>query len=350
VRTPSVRVVIPCFNHGALVRDAVASALAQTDARVEVVVVDDGSDDGRSPAACDTCAGPLVTVLHQPNGGLSAARNAGAAGAATDYLAFLDADDVLLPDFARDLAAALEAERAAGRDDVSHAYGFEQVTGLHEYVWRCPPWDPVRMLVANLHPVTALIRRDVFERIGGFDESLRDGHEDWELWIRCIGLGYRGVRVEKPVFVWRRFSEKTLLHTALDAHGENVRKIMTRHADLYRAHALAVIERSQQMLHDADATWLDEDYGAIHLQNARRWTQELVGERDEARHQLEASRREIERLSDELHRLRVEYEEKPLVRLYRALHQGIDRLPAPIRRLSQGVIRTAARLAPRRRI
>jgi glycosyltransferase involved in cell wall biosynthesis len=349
MRTPSVRIVIPCFNHGAWVRDAVDSALALEGARVEVVVVDDGSDDGTTPAACDACAGPLVTVLHRSNGGLSAARNTGAAGAATDYLAFLDADDLLLPHFARDLGDAIESERAAGRDDVSHAYGFEQVTGRYEYVWRCPPWDPVRMLLANLHPVTALVRRDVFEQAGGFDESLRTGHEDWEFWIRCIGLGYRGVRVEKPVFVWRRFSEQSLLYTALDAHAENVRKILTRHADLYRKHALPVIERSQQMLHDADATWLDEDYRAIHLQNARRWAQELTGERDEARHQLAAAQREIARLSDEIHRVQAEYEEKAMVRLSRALHERIEKLPAPLRRLSQGMLRTVGRLAPRRR-
>ena len=345
MQPPSVRVVIPCFNHGAWVRDAVASALALEGARVEVVVVDDGSDDCLSPAACDACAGPGVTVLHQPNGGLSAARNAGAAGATTDYLAFLDADDVLLPHFARDLAAAIEA----GGDDVSHAYGFEQVTGLHEYVWRCPPWDPVRMLITNLHPVTALLRRDVFERSGGFDASLRTGHEDWEFWIRCIAMGCRGVRVEKPVFVWRRFSESSLLHTALDAYEENVRKIVTRHADLYREHALAIVERSLAMLHDADATWLDEDYGAIHLRNARRWTQELIGERDEARHQLEVAHREIARLSHDLQHIRAEYEEKPMMRLSRALHERIEKLPTPLRTLSQGLVRAAARLAPRRR-
>ncbi|RIK97113.1 MAG: glycosyltransferase family 2 protein, partial [Proteobacteria bacterium] len=188
---PSVRVVIPCFNHGRHVREAVESAFALEDAAVEVVVVDDGSDDGESPALCDATAALGATVLHRPNGGLSAARNTGAAGATTDYLAFLDADDLLLPHFARDLAAAIDADGGA---DVSHAYGWEQVTGLHELVWKCPPWDPIRELITNLHPVTALVRRDVFERVGGFDEALRDGHEDWELWIRCIAHGYRGVR------------------------------------------------------------------------------------------------------------------------------------------------------------
>src|SRR5690242_13208850 len=121
---PTVTVVIPCFNYGRFVRAAVRSALAQRDADVRVVVVDDGSTDGRSPGECEACRGERVEVIRQANAGLPAARNRGAAGARTEFLAFLDADDYLEPFFVGDLAGAIRAEEAAGRGgDVSHAYG-----------------------------------------------------------------------------------------------------------------------------------------------------------------------------------------------------------------------------------
>ena len=75
----STTVVVPCYNHGRFVRAAVRSALDQADADVRVVVVDDGSTDGRSPGDCDACRGPRVEVLHQRNTGLPGARNVGAA-------------------------------------------------------------------------------------------------------------------------------------------------------------------------------------------------------------------------------------------------------------------------------
>lgn len=353
MRKPSVRVVIPCYNHGRYVREAVESAFALEDADVEVVIVDDGSDDGNSPAACDACQALGATVIHQPNGGLSAARNRGAAGAQTEYLAFLDADDLLLPHFARDLAAAIEAELQAGRDDVSHAYGQEQVTGIHELIWKVPPWDPVRELITNLHPVTALLRRSVFERAGGFDESMRHGHEDWEFWIRCVALGLRGVRVEKPVFVWRRFHTESLLYEALDCYERNVAHVIARHADLYREHALPIVARALQMLHDAEATWLDEDFGSIHLRNRRAWIRDLEGQRDAAeragttaRDQRDEALREAAALAEEIRRVRESYESKPVVRFSRAVHGFAERLPGPLSRMLRSLLRAAGRLAP----
>src|SRR5690242_14370321 len=117
--TPRATVVIPCFNHGRFVEEAVRSALAQSDAQVRIVIVNDGSDDGSSPAACDACAelGPHVRVLHQENRGLPAARNAGAAVAAREgwgqYLVFLDADDWLEPQFVARLHRALDTDPGA---------------------------------------------------------------------------------------------------------------------------------------------------------------------------------------------------------------------------------------------
>src|SRR6187399_1165170 len=121
--SPSAQVVavVPCFNHGRFVAQAVQSCLDQPGVAIRIIVVDDGSDDGTTPAACDACrqlprAAGRVEVIHQHNAGLPAARNAGARhpfGVLAPLILFLDADDFLEPTGLPDLLAAIQTEDAA---------------------------------------------------------------------------------------------------------------------------------------------------------------------------------------------------------------------------------------------
>src|SRR6185436_14389192 len=185
---------------------------------VRVIIVNDGSDDGSTPAACDACVEKddgRVAVVHQPNMGLPATRNRGARERggewAGEYLVFLDADDWIEPTFVEKLHAAIVAgsERAGGpaagengalsngtgdtvaagwspAGGVSHAYCQERLVERATMVWQLPEWDAELMMVTNLHPVTTLIRRECFEAAGGFDESMKEGYEDWDLWLKFV--------------------------------------------------------------------------------------------------------------------------------------------------------------------
>lgn len=313
--TFGVTVVIPCFNYGRFVRAAVESALAQEMAEVRVVVVDDGSTDGRSAASCDACRAPgggRVEVIHQENRGLPAARNRGAAGASTEFLVFLDADDELDPWFVRTLGAAIRAEEAAGRgDDVSHAYGQQRMGGLGRgAVWRVPDWDPVLLLATNLHPPTALVRRERFEAVGGFDESMREGYEDWDFWLRLAGRSWRGVRVRQPVYTWRRHSGgETMISRAVRRHEAIYRHMVASHAGMYRRHGPELLGLMNGMLRRHDMNWLDESGDPIHLRG--------------------------------LYAQRERYLAMPSVRAHNAVHRLIDRLPGPLRAGARSVLRAA---------
>src|SRR5689334_21141299 len=105
---PLVTVVVPVYNTLPYVADALESALAQTHRELDVVVVDDGSTDGSSGVVVELAARePRIRVVRQPNAGLAAARNAGLAAAAGEYVAFLDSDDLWLPEkLERQLAVA----------------------------------------------------------------------------------------------------------------------------------------------------------------------------------------------------------------------------------------------------
>lgn len=303
---PSVSFVIPCFNHGRFVAEAVRSCLNQVDASVKVVVVDDGSDDGSTPAACDDVARldpDRVVVVHQPNLGLSAARNRGAAEArkrgvawAGEYLAFLDADDFVDPTFVSKLHAAIRAGHPApggtGPGAVSHAYCQERLIGLADMTWNVPDWDPMLMLVTNLHPVTALVRRECFEAVGGFDESMRGGYEDWDLWLKFIERGWRGVRVREPLFTWRRHSPTTMIVEAGQHHGRLFGHLVRNHPDLYRRHADELHVLANTLLRRGEANWLDESGEAIVQRDMRRHIAHLAGERDQHAQASNAARAE----------------------------------------------------------
>jgi glycosyltransferase involved in cell wall biosynthesis len=300
----SATAVIPCFNHGKFVVDAVRSCLEQTDAAVRVVVVNDGSDDGDSHTRCQTCLrlDPLrVSVLHQPNRGLPAARNAGLRHAAAlgwidPYAFFLDADDWVEPTFVSRLARELET----APDDVSHAYCQERLVDRAQGVWAVPDFDPVLLLVTNLHPVTALIRTDRLTDIGGFDETLVHGYEDWDLWLRFVSRGWRGLRVREPLFNWRRHSPSTMVTQATARHSELYRALMHRHRELFERHWPEVVARSSDLLRSANAAWIDEDHQAIPIRDLHRDVREARREQGRAQEELAAARRRIEELEADL--------------------------------------------------
>jgi glycosyltransferase involved in cell wall biosynthesis len=259
---PRATIVIPCFNHGPFVAQAVRSALDQADAATTVVLVDDGSNDGATPAACEACAGERVRVIHQDNQGLPAARNRGARGATSEYLVFLDSDDWLEPRFVSRLHAAITDDGGA---DVSHAYCQERLVEKGAGFWRVPEWDPLLMMITNIHPVTTLVRRERFEAVGGFDESMRGGYEDWDLWLKFVERGWRGVRVREPLFTWRRHSDSTMVMNVVHHHAALFDRIRAQHRALYDRHARELVIRTNTMLQQFDMHWLDEAGEPINL-------------------------------------------------------------------------------------
>lgn len=179
---PLVSVVIPTFNYGHCVVDAVESALAQTYSPVEVIVVDDGSTD-------DTRARlepyrDRITYIFQPNQGLSAARNTGIRAARGSLIALLDSDDGFHPRKLEFQVAHLTAHPEVGVVATDH---------FSDPNLRWPAiTDPVPVAreslervvaTARFAPSSVLVRRECFDAVGLFDTSLRSV-EDKEMWVR----------------------------------------------------------------------------------------------------------------------------------------------------------------------
>jgi len=200
--TELVSIVIPNYNLGRFAGEAIASALGQTHKNVEVVVVDDGSSDDsvstiRGLPAFQAGAFRLVT---QRNGGVSRARNAGARETRGSFIVFLDADDILEPTYVERCLAALRAAPSS----VAYAYTQMQHFGAENSLFASQPFDPEKLLRGNFVNASALMRREVFEEVGGYNPRFSLGHEDYELWAHMLARGYTGVFVPEPLLRYRR--------------------------------------------------------------------------------------------------------------------------------------------------
>jgi glycosyltransferase involved in cell wall biosynthesis len=188
---PRVSVVIPAYNAAWCIRRAVDSVQAQDFRDLELIVVDDGSSD--ATAEILATYGSALTLVRQANGGLSNARNRGIAQARGRYVAFLDADDWWLPGKLSRQVALLD-----NRADVMFCSTTTSVVtaeGGSLPDWRCGPCEDGAL--ACIFQVNAFVagsgssvmaRREVFERTGGFDETLRS-LEDIDMWMRLAAVG-----------------------------------------------------------------------------------------------------------------------------------------------------------------
>jgi glycosyltransferase involved in cell wall biosynthesis len=183
--SPTVSVVIPCFNQGHYLREALQSVVAQTLPPAEIVVVDDGSTDDTAAVAG---AYSNVRCIHQRNSGLASARNAGAAHTTGDHIVFLDADDRLKPDAlaigVRELVAHPAFALVWGRCVRIDQHGIELPT--------VPPppvaGDAYEALLRNNFiwtPAVAMFRRSVCGPLMRFNPAV-DAAADYELYLRLV--------------------------------------------------------------------------------------------------------------------------------------------------------------------
>ncbi|OIP11283.1 MAG: glycosyl transferase family 2 [Betaproteobacteria bacterium CG2_30_68_42] len=238
-----VSVVIPAYNAGWCVARAVDSALQQTHAAREIIVVDDGSQD--DTAAVLARYGDAVRVVHKPNGGLSSARNAGIAAARGEYVALLDADDSWLPGKLAAQVALMDSRPELGFCSV--AARVEDSQGRLLNLWPCPQWRGsfLEHLFREPAAVAAsgsgvLVRRSLFERVGPFDEALAS-LEDIDMWMRLSAAAQYACVAEPLAVILKRADS------------------MSRNLDVMRDAAIRVMRKNRALLPERlrGAHWRD---------------------------------------------------------------------------------------------
>ena len=258
-----VAVIIPCYNVARWVGDAIESVLAQTEPPTEVIAVDDGSTDDTGRIL--ETFGSRISVVTQANGGLGAARNAGAMSARSSWLAFLDADDVYRPEA---LAAYRELHQVFPEARVLFA-DFDEFDDKGQ---RWPPsasvylrdigrfatrterdcfllQPPAELVIARngaFTPSCLMLRRDLFLEVGRFDDCRdQQGAEDLDLYFRLLPT-------EAIAFINRAMLSKRRHDGNMSGDGDKMRhaakRALERADTLYgsrHAHMLPIVRRKK---------------------------------------------------------------------------------------------------------
>ncbi|WPF83475.1 glycosyltransferase family A protein [Sanguibacter sp. 4.1] len=238
---PSVGVVVTAFDQGRQVCEAVDSILAQTHAVSEVVVVDDGSTDPESVAALDdlgaqTHSSPTVRVLRQANSGVSAARNAGIAALSTEVVAVLDGDDLWEPTFVASTLAALVQDH-----DVVAASSWLSMFGVAAGGVEPAGGSVEAFLPRNAAPASLLIRHEDWQQAGGYDETMTQGFEDWDFYLRLLRRpGTRVEVVREPLLRYRTHPASANVRS-MEARVARYAQVLSNHRDTFAAHLEAAL-------------------------------------------------------------------------------------------------------------
>nr|WP_294551801.1 glycosyltransferase [uncultured Rhodopila sp.] len=208
-------VVIPLYNGARTVEEAIHSALQQTLPPDEIIVVDDGSRDDGPAIVARMAERHRITILSQPNGGQSSARNLGIRHAHGDLIALLDQDDTWYPQHLAELTQPFREPRSrklgwtySNLDKIDR----DGAMAAQSVIARAAPEHPKTNVVDCLRqdmfvlPSASVISRQALEAVGGFDERL-SGYEDDDLFIRLLQAGYDNVYIDKALSRWRIYPE-----------------------------------------------------------------------------------------------------------------------------------------------
>ena len=228
---PRVSIVVPCWNAGQFLPGLFESLAAQTFRDFETIVVDDGSTELATLLALEALP-PGVTLIRQENRGLPGARNAGFRAAQSEYVLPLDCDDRLAPEFLAKGVALLDAEPS-----VDFTFSHMQLVGARSGVLE-RGFNRFDQLFLNQLPYSLLMRRTAWERVGGYDETMRQGYEDWDFNLRLIMSGSTSRLMPEPLFIYRVAEGGMLLSKSARRHGELWARIRSKHPGAYAPTAL----------------------------------------------------------------------------------------------------------------
>lgn len=228
---PKISVILPCYNSHLYLQETLDSLRAQTFTDFEIVLVDDGSDDPDTIAYLDAMADD-VHMIRQINMGLPAARNTAFRHTRGQYILPLDCDDWLEPNY---LQCAYDTIAKSPEHTVvfSHLKVFGDVSGV-----LLKNYNFFEQLFLNQLPYCLLMPKSAWHDLGGYDESMRQGYEDWEFNIRLGRHGYFGVPMDAPLFHYRVSQSGMLKSISRHKHGGLWRTIQKKNPKAYSLRTL----------------------------------------------------------------------------------------------------------------
>ena len=338
---PKVSVIIPCFNQGQFLREAVDSVVAQTFDDLEIIIVNDGSDDEQTLSVFDDLKVDRARIIYTENQGLPNALNNGIEVSKGSYILPLDADDRLDGSYIAKAVAVLESDEEAGI-----VYCQAELFGEENGRWELPEYRFPDILLGNVIFNSSLFRRSDWETVNGYNANMSRGLQDYDFWLSLIELGRTVVCIPEVLFFYRKHpgsksrslgpGEFAALYTRLF---QNHSKLYIDNIGLIFDHIIALRDQSELKANridslaeelagrDAMIEWLSGEVKA---------RDEIILARDEAVSYLSESKQNSEKaLSDTLAQLE-EHERTAETRanLIGRLSEALDSTQATSHRLA----------------
>lgn len=246
MKKPIVTVVIPCYNDGAYIDDAIKSILNQTFQEIKILVVDDGSSDTETVYKLKNLQYPKTTVLHKKNEGVSSARNFGVKNSRSKYILFLDADDIFENTFLEKGVAILENNPPIGVISCHERYFYERDFDNTITYYKPKGGGVENFLLENNACSNSLIRLKCWYDAGGYDEELLS-HEDWDFWIRITKLGWLVYTIPEVLGNYR-VTQKSKYNNYKDKKPELIKKIIENNKDIYKEYVVECLYEKEKQI------------------------------------------------------------------------------------------------------
>lgn len=224
-----VSIIVPCYNQAKYLTATIKSVINQIYQNWECIIINDGSTDNTDQVASELCnKDQRITLISQENTGVCTARNNAIMGSNGKYILCLDADDLISPNFLVETVNLLEQDNDI-KVATSNVYFFGRRKGK-----LVPKSYSLEILLAqNQLVITSLFRRSDFNRVGGFSNSMSEGFEDWDFWIRMIKDGGQIKCAEDAVFYYRLLRSSRNSNIDVEKESRLRFKLWDNHKELY---------------------------------------------------------------------------------------------------------------------
>lgn len=223
-----VSVIMPCYNQGLYLAEALDSVVNQTYEKWECIIINDGSTDNTEDIAHYYCSkDQRIKYIFQENKGVVEARNVAIRNSAGSIILPLDADDKISSTYMEKAVIILQSD-----SNCKIVYSKVWRFGEREEIFNLPPYSKYGMLCYNCIPSFSFFRRQDFEAIGGYNPKFKKGYEDWDLWLSLLESGGHVCQI-KEVLCYYRVSVESRNASAME-RTECLRNLLLEsHPDYY---------------------------------------------------------------------------------------------------------------------
>lgn len=229
---PILTVIIPCYNHGIYLEEAIGSVLSVKNVNIEIVVINDGSTDPKTLDILEQLNTKNIHIINQENKGPCAARNAGIKIAKGKYILTLDSDNIIKPEF------VYKSLNILNETNFDIVYSKPQFIGenLPERMFQTREFDIYKLLQGNFIDTCSIYNKEVWVMNMGYETNIPyKGFEDWEFWINSYSNGFKFKFIDEELFYYRITSNSLISqYHDMVKRKMNYTFILNKHAKLFQ--------------------------------------------------------------------------------------------------------------------